>query len=74
MQRGYQLMLRVMRYESARIRADERAPRIGPSRTRPDWSIERFVCTAVQIGVGAYTLTAEDPLPSDLRDALAQVN
>jgi hypothetical protein len=43
------------------------------------WSIKRFVRTArryrtVQIRVGAHTLTAEDPLPSDLRDALAQIN
>jgi hypothetical protein len=44
------------------------------------WSIKRFVRTArryrtVQIRVGApHTLTAEDPLPSDLREALAQIN
>jgi transposase len=43
------------------------------------WSIKRFVRTArryrtVQIRVGAHTLTAEDPLPPDLRDALAQIN
>jgi transposase len=43
------------------------------------WSIKRFVRTTrryrtVQIRVGAHTLTAEDPLPPDLRDALAQIN
>ena len=43
------------------------------------WSIKRFVRTArgyrtVQIRVGAHSLTAEDPLPPDLRDALAQIN
>ena len=43
------------------------------------WSIKRFVRTArryrtVQIRVGAHNLTAEDPLPPDLRDALAQIN
>jgi hypothetical protein len=43
------------------------------------WSIKRFVRTArryrtVQIRVGAHTLTAEDPLPPDRRDALAQIN
>jgi hypothetical protein len=26
------------------------------------------------VGGGAHTLTAEDPLPPDLRDALAQIN
>jgi hypothetical protein len=43
------------------------------------WSIKRFVRTArryrtIQIRVGAHALTAEDPLPPDLRDALAQLN
>lgn len=43
------------------------------------WSIKRFVRTArryrtVQIRVGKHTVTAEDPLPTDLRDALAQIN
>jgi len=43
------------------------------------WSIKRFVRTArryrtVQIQVGKHTITAEDPLPPDLRDALAQIN
>lgn len=43
------------------------------------WSIKRFMRTArryrtVQIRAGAPTLTAEDPPPPDLRDALAQIN
>jgi transposase len=43
------------------------------------WSIKCFVRTVqryrtVQIRVGAHTLTAEDPLPPDLRDTLAQIN
>jgi len=43
------------------------------------WSIKKFVRTArryrtVQIQVGKHTITAEDPLPADLRDALAQIN
>ena len=42
-------------------------------------SIKRFVPTTrryrtVQIKVGHHALTAEDPLPADLRDALAQIN
>ena len=42
------------------------------------WSIKRFVRTArryrtVHIKVGNQTLTAEEPLPDDLRDALAQI-
>src|SRR5579862_7294509 len=43
---------------------------------RTGWSIKKFVRTArryrtVQIRAGRHTLTAEDPLPPDLRDALA---
>lgn len=43
------------------------------------WSIKKFVRTArryctIQIQVGKHTITAEDPLPPDLRDALAQIN
>ena len=43
------------------------------------WSIKRFVRTArryrtVQIRAGTHILTAEDPLPEDLRDALAKIN
>ena len=43
------------------------------------WHIKKFVRTArryrtVQIRVGKHTVTAEDPLPPDLRDAPAQIN
>ena len=46
---------------------------------RTGWSIKKFVRTArryrtVQIRVGQHTVTAEDPLPADLRDALAHIN
>jgi transposase len=46
---------------------------------RTGWSIKRFVCTTrryrtVKIRVGQQTLTAEDPLPADLRDALSLIN
>lgn len=42
---------------------------------RTGWSIKKFVRTArrhrtIQIQAGHHTLTAEDPLPPDLRDAL----
>jgi hypothetical protein len=42
------------------------------------WSIKKFVQTArryrtVQIRAGQHLLTAEDPLPTELRDALAQI-
>lgn len=45
---------------------------------RTDWSIKKFVRTArryrtIQIRAGQHVLTAEDPLPADLRDALAQI-
>jgi transposase len=45
---------------------------------RTRWSIKKFVRTArryrtVQIRAGQHLLTAEDPLPTDLRDALAQI-
>jgi hypothetical protein len=45
---------------------------------RTSWSIKKFVRTArryrtVQIRAGQHLLTAEDPLPADLRDALAQI-
>jgi hypothetical protein len=45
---------------------------------RTGWSIKRFVRTArryrtIQIRAGQHTLTAEDPLPPDLRDALALI-
>ncbi len=43
------------------------------------WTIKKFVHTArryrtIEIRAGAHTLTAEDPLPADLRDALALIN
>ena len=45
---------------------------------RTGWSIKKFVRTArryrtVQIRAGQHILTAEDPLPFDLRDALALI-
>jgi hypothetical protein len=45
---------------------------------RTGWSIRRFVRTTrryrtVQIRAGSQLLTAEDPLPADLRDALAHI-
>ena len=45
---------------------------------RTSWSIRKFVRTArryrtVQIRAGLHTLTAEDPLPPDLRDTLALI-
>jgi Transposase DDE domain len=45
---------------------------------RTGWSIKRFVRTArryrtVQIRAGQHILTAEDPLPPDLRDVLARI-
>jgi len=46
---------------------------------RTGWSIKRFVRTTrryrtVAIRVGQHAITAEDPVPPDLRDALAQIN
>ncbi len=46
---------------------------------RTGWSIKKFVRTArryrtIQICAGTRTLIAEDPLPADLRDALAMIN
>ena len=46
---------------------------------RTGWSIKRFVRTArryrtVTIRVGDHALTAADPLPDDLRDALKAIN
>ena len=43
------------------------------------WSIRRFVKTArryrtIQIQAGPHTITAADPLPDDLRAALAEIN
>jgi hypothetical protein len=44
-----------------------------------DWSIKKFVRTTrryrtVKIKAGRQTLTAADPLPDDLRDALAKID
>jgi hypothetical protein len=46
---------------------------------RTGWSIRKFVRTArryrtIQIQAGAHTLTAADPLPDDLRQALASIH
>jgi hypothetical protein len=43
------------------------------------WFIRKFVQTArryraIQIQTGAHTITAADPLPDDLRDALNAIN
>src|SRR5215831_10209410 len=43
------------------------------------WSIRRFVRTArryrtIEIQAGPHTVTAADPLPADLRDALNRIN
>jgi transposase len=45
---------------------------------RTGWTVKRFVRTArryriIQIRAGQHILTAEDPLPPDLRDALASI-
>ncbi|MBX6168863.1 MAG: IS1634 family transposase, partial [Thermobispora bispora] len=45
---------------------------------RTGWSIKKFVRTArgyrtVRIQAGNHVLTAADPLPADLRDALKQI-
>jgi transposase len=45
---------------------------------KTSWSIKKFVQTArryrsVDIRVGGHVLTAEDPIPTDLRDALAVI-
>ena len=47
--------------------------------TQTGWSIKKFVRTArcyrtVQINAGRQILTAADPLPDDLRDALAKIS
>jgi hypothetical protein len=46
--------------------------------TRTGWSIKRFVQTArryrtIAIRAGGQTITAEEPLPTELRDALAMI-
>jgi hypothetical protein len=45
---------------------------------RTGWSIKRFIRTArryrtIQIRAGQHILTAEDPVPPDLRDVLALI-
>jgi hypothetical protein len=47
--------------------------------TQTGWSIKKFVRTTrryrtVQIQAGRQVLTAVDPLPDDLRDAIAKIN
>jgi hypothetical protein len=42
------------------------------------WGTKKFVCTAgryrnIQIQARSQTLTAADPLPDDLREALAKI-
>jgi hypothetical protein len=46
---------------------------------RTGWSIRKFVKTArryrtMQIQAGQHTVTAADPLPEDLRQALSAIN
>jgi hypothetical protein len=46
---------------------------------RTGWTIKRFVRTTrryrtVHIRAGQHILTAEDPLPDELRTALARIN
>ncbi len=46
---------------------------------RTGWSIKKFVRTArryrtIEIQAGAHTITAADPLPDDLRQALDRIN
>jgi hypothetical protein len=46
---------------------------------RAGWSIRKFVKTArryrtIQIQAGQHTITAADPLPDDLRQALDAIN
>jgi transposase len=46
---------------------------------RTGWTIKKFVRTlrryrTVKINTGSHTLTAEDPLPDDVRQALADIH
>ncbi len=48
-------------------------------RTLTDWTIKKFVRAlrryrTLKIDTGSHTLTAEDPLPDDLRQALAEIH
>ena len=43
------------------------------------WSIRKFVrtarrCRTIEIQAGDHTITAADPLPADLRDALNRIH
>jgi transposase len=43
------------------------------------WSIRKFVkaarrCKTIEIQVGTHVVTAPDPIPDDLRQALAKIN
>lgn len=47
--------------------------------TQTGWSIKKLVrtarrCRTVQIKAGRQLLTAVDPLPDDLREAIAKIN
>lgn len=49
-----------------------------PIEDHTGWSIKKFVRAArryrtIGVRAGQHTLTAQDPLPTDLRDALAQI-
>ena len=57
------------------VRRDGRQPL---HRDQTGWNIKKFIRTArryrtVQIKAGRQILTAADPLPADLRDALATI-
>ena len=46
---------------------------------RTGWPVRKFIRTArryrtIQIQAGAHTITAADPLPGDLRDALDRIH
>jgi hypothetical protein len=47
--------------------------------TTTGWSIKKFIRTvrryrSIEIQAGAHTITAEDPLPDDLRDILTKIH
>ena len=60
----------------------QRSPNVAVSRWiehQTGWSIRKFVPTArryrtIQIQVGEHTITAADPLPDDLRQALDHIH
>ncbi|NBH07216.1 hypothetical protein GTY80_28770 [Amycolatopsis sp. SID8362] len=52
---------------------------VGQPEQTTGWSIKKFVCTTrryrtINIQAGEHTLTAVDPLPDDLRDALTRIH